>query len=129
LTKALAKLEVDPMFTTTVIALATFATLALGASPSETAAAEGSLARNVLRKTVSGKTVYLRFSGFELPIRYSTGSMSMVAAALARGDGAADRGKWWAQAISSASAGRAGWMASPIATSSPLEARRQLAAQ
>src|SRR3546814_2182792 len=55
---------------TTLIALATFATLALGASTSETAAAEASLAGNVLRKTVSGKTVYLKISGFELPIRY-----------------------------------------------------------
>ncbi len=88
------------MLKTTLIALATFATLALGAPPSETAAAEAALTGNVLRKTVSGKTVYLKISGFELPIRYSaggsmTGSMSMVAAALARGDGASDRGKWW----------------------------------
>jgi hypothetical protein len=95
-----ALLEVDPMFKTTLIALATFATLALSASPSETAAAEASVTGNVLRKTVSGKTVYLKISGFELPIRYSaggsmTGSMSMVAAALSRGDGASDRGKWW----------------------------------
>jgi hypothetical protein len=59
------------MFKTTLIALATFATLALGAPPSETVAAEASLAGNVLRKTVSGKTVYLKISGFELPIRYS----------------------------------------------------------
>jgi hypothetical protein len=89
-TKAHANLEVDPMFKTTLIALATLATLALGASPSETAAAEASLAGNVLRNTVSGKTVYLKISGFELPIRYSaggsmTGSMSMVAAALGAG--------------------------------------------
>jgi hypothetical protein len=92
-------LEVDPMFKTTLIALATFATLALGAC-AETVAAEASLTGNVLRKTVSGKTVYLKISGFELPIRYSAGgsmagSMSMVAAALSRGDGASDRGKWW----------------------------------
>jgi hypothetical protein len=88
------------MFKTTLIALATFATLALGAPLPETAAAEAALAGNVLRKTVSGKTVYLKISGFELPIRYSaggsmTGSMSTVAAALARGDGASDRGTWW----------------------------------
>ena len=88
------------MFKTTLIALATFATLALGAPPPETAAGEAALAGNVLRKTVSGKTVYLKISGFELPIRYSaaaawTGSISTVAAALARGDGASDRGKWW----------------------------------
>jgi len=88
------------MFKTTLIALATFATLALGALPFETATAEDSLAGNVLRKTMSGKTVYLRISGFELPIHYSAdgsmkGSMSTVAAALARGDGSSDRGKWW----------------------------------
>ena len=88
------------MFKTTLLALTTFATLALGAPPSETAAAEPALTGNVLRETVSGKTVYVKISGFELPIRYSaggsmTGTMSMVAAALARGDGASDRGKWW----------------------------------
>ena len=88
------------MFKTTLIALATFATLALGPLPFETAAAEATLTGNVLRKTVSGKTVYLQISGFELPIRYSaggsmTGSMSMVAAALARGEGASDRCKCW----------------------------------
>ena len=55
------------MFKTTLIALATFATLALGASPSETAAAEASLAGNVLRKTVSSKTVYLRFQASSCP--------------------------------------------------------------
>jgi hypothetical protein len=98
--KAHANLEVDPMFKTALIALATFATLALSAPPSETAAAEAALAGDVLRKAVSGKTVYLKISGFELPIRYSAGgsmrgSMSTVAAALARGDGASDRGKWW----------------------------------
>jgi hypothetical protein len=88
------------MFKTTLIALATFATLALSASPSGADAAETSLTGNVLRKTVSGKTVYLKISGFELPIHYSAGgsmtaSMSTVAAALARGDGSSDRGKWW----------------------------------
>jgi hypothetical protein len=59
-----------------------------------------SLSGDELRKAVSGKTVYLKISGFELPIRYSTGgsmsgSMGAVAATLARGDGASDRGKWW----------------------------------
>ena len=98
--KAHAKLEIDPMFKTALITLATFATLALSAPPSETAAAEAALAGDVLRKAVSGKTVYLKISGFELPIRYSAGgsmrgSMSTVAAALTRGDGASDRGKWW----------------------------------
>jgi len=58
------------------------------------------LTGNALRKAVSGKTVYLKISGFELPIRYSAtgtmaGSMGAVAASLARGDSASDRGKWW----------------------------------
>jgi hypothetical protein len=58
------------------------------------------LAGEDLRRAVSGKTVYLKISGFELPIRYAaggsmSGSMSAVAAALARGDGASDHGKWW----------------------------------
>ena len=52
-----------------------------------------------LRKAVSGKTVILRISGFDLPIRYAAngtmkGSMSMVAASLS-GGGATDSGKWW----------------------------------
>jgi hypothetical protein len=98
--KVQVKLEVNPMFKTALIALATFATLALSAPPSETAAAKVALAGDMLRKAVSGKTVYLKISGFELPIRYSAGgsmrgSMSTVAAALARGDGASDRGSWW----------------------------------
>jgi hypothetical protein len=49
---------------------------------------------------VSGKTVFLKISGFELPIQYSSrgtmkGSMGTVAAAFSRGDGSSDRGKWW----------------------------------
>lgn len=71
--------------------------LALGAA---LAAEPASLSGDELRKAVSGKTVYLTISGFELPIRYSPsgsmeGSMGVVAASLARGDGASDRGKWW----------------------------------
>ena len=92
------------MLKTTLLAAATFTMLALGASLADAAPAaatkSASLSGVELRKTVSGKTVYLNISGFELPIRYSpggamTGSMSTVAAALARGDGASDRGKWW----------------------------------
>ena len=71
--------------------------LALGAA---LAAEPASLSGDELRKAVSGKTVYLTISGVELPIRYSPsgsmeGSMGVVAASLARGDGASDRGKWW----------------------------------
>jgi hypothetical protein len=53
-----------------------------------------------LRAALSGKTVYLKISGFELPIRYAaggrmSGKMSATAAALSRGDGAVDNGRWW----------------------------------
>ena len=97
-----AKLEVDQMFKTTLLA-ATVAALALGASSGFTDEAEAksiSLAGDQLRQAVSGKTVYLNISGFELPIRYAaggtmSGSMGIVAAALARGDGASDHGTWW----------------------------------
>jgi hypothetical protein len=59
-----------------------------------------SLAGDALRNAVSGKTVYLNISGFELPIRYSasgrmSGKMGTTAAALSRGDGASDSGRWW----------------------------------
>jgi hypothetical protein len=75
----------------------TFSALALGAA---LAAEPASLSGTELRKAVSGKTVYLRISGFDLPIRYSKGgsmaaSMGAVAATLARGESASDRGKWW----------------------------------
>jgi hypothetical protein len=88
---------------------AAFSALALGAA---LAAEPASLSGDELRKAVSGKTVYLKISGFELLIRYSpggsmSGSMDPVAATLARGDGASDRGKWWVSG--SASAGSS-WM-------------------
>ena len=58
------------------------------------------LAGDELRQAISGKTVYLNISDFELPIRYAangrmSGKMSTVAASFSRGDGAQDRGKWW----------------------------------
>ena len=58
------------------------------------------LAGDELRQAVSGKTVFLNISGFELPINYAangrmSGKMSTVAASFSRGDGAQDRGKWW----------------------------------
>jgi hypothetical protein len=76
---------------------AAFSALTLGAA---LAAEPASLSGDELRKAVSGKTVYLRISGFELPISYSpggsmAGSMGEVAATLARGESASDRGKWW----------------------------------
>ena len=63
---------------------------------------------------ISGKTVYLRISGFELPIRYSpngsmSGRMGAVAATLARGDPASDCGKWWVSGSQHSSAGLS-WM-------------------
>ncbi len=74
-------------------AIALPATAALSAEPTK-------LAGDELRNTISGKTVYLKISGFELPIQYSSsgtmkGSMGTVAAAFSRGDGSSDRGKWW----------------------------------
>jgi hypothetical protein len=58
------------------------------------------LAGDELRQAISGKTVYLNISGFELPISYAAngrmaGKMSTVAASFSRGDGSQDRGKWW----------------------------------
>jgi hypothetical protein len=63
-------------------------------------AGQSSLAGDELRKAISGKTVYLNISGFELPIRYAasgrmSGKMSTIAASLSRGDGSSDTGKWW----------------------------------
>ena len=73
--------------------LALPATAALSAEPA-------TLTGDELRRAISGKTVYLKISGFELPIRYSangrmTGKMGTVAASFSRGDGASDSGKWW----------------------------------
>jgi hypothetical protein len=71
------------------------------AVPATAALAEPTtLAGDELRQAISGKTVFLNISGFELPIRYATngrmsGKMSTVAASFSRGDGAQDRGKWW----------------------------------
>jgi len=74
------------------------ASIALPVLPA--AAASVSLAGDELRQAISGKTVYLNISGFELPIRYAAngrmkGSMGAVAASFSRGDGASDSGKWW----------------------------------
>ena len=89
----------------TLFTAAMLTALVLGASLSIAAsadAAEGkstALTGDILRKAVTGKTVILRISGFDLPIRYAAngtmkGSMSMVAASLS-GGGASDSGKWW----------------------------------
>ena len=55
-----------------------------------------------------------------------TGSMSTVAAALARGDGASDRGKWWISGDQLCQRWTSWMDGNPIATSSPLEARRSV---
>ena len=71
------------------------------ALPTANALAEpATLSGEELRQAISGKTVYLNISGFELPIRYSangrmSGKMSTIAASFSRGDGSSDRGKWW----------------------------------
>jgi hypothetical protein len=87
------------------------------------AAEPASLSGDELRKAVSGKTVYLRISGFELPIRYSpngsmSGRMGAVAATLARDAPHPTLANGGSRAASSASAGLAGWKGSPIATRS-----------
>jgi hypothetical protein len=76
--------------------------LAVGlALPATASLAESTqLTGDELRQAISGKTVYLNISGFELPINYAangrmTGKMSTVAASFSRGDGARDSGKWW----------------------------------
>jgi hypothetical protein len=76
--------------------------LALGLSlPAGAATAEPiTLAGEALRDAVSGKTVIINVSGFELPISYAPngrmrGNMGMAAASFSRGDGKTDRGKWW----------------------------------
>jgi hypothetical protein len=69
--------------------------------PALTAMAEPiSLAGDELKQAVTGKTVYLKVSGFDLPIRYAangrmSGRIGAVAASFSRGDGASDTGKWW----------------------------------
>ena len=73
---------------------------ALSASATAAVAESVSLSGDELRQAVTGKTVYLNISGFELPIKYAangrmTGTMSTVAASFSRGDGSSDRGKWW----------------------------------
>jgi hypothetical protein len=72
---------------------AAFSALALGVA---LAAEPASLSGDELRKAVSGKTVYLRISGFELPIHYSpggsmAGGMGGVAATVAREESACPR--------------------------------------
>ena len=70
-------------------------------APATAAVAESvTLAGDELRQAVTGKTVFLNISGFELPIKYApngrmTGKMSTVAASFSRGDGSSDTGKWW----------------------------------
>ena len=59
---------------------------------------DATLGGDELRKAISGKTVYLNISGFELPNAGSgrmSGKMSTIAASLSRGDGSSDTGKWW----------------------------------
>jgi hypothetical protein len=66
------------------------------------AAENAALTGDELKKAISGKTVFLKISGFELPIKYAangrmSGKMSTVAASLSRGDGSSDSGKWWVE--------------------------------
>ncbi|XSG82599.1 MAG: hypothetical protein ACPW61_02125 [Methyloligella sp. ZOD6] len=69
-------------------------------APAAAVAGGNSLSGDELRSAISGKTVYLRISGFELPIQYSAngamrGTMGAVAASFSRGESTTDSGKWW----------------------------------
>ncbi|MFD0987389.1 hypothetical protein [Methyloligella solikamskensis] len=69
-------------------------------APAAAVAGGASLSGDELRSAVSGKTVYLRISGFELPIQYSAngsmrGRMGSVAASFAGGESPTDAGTWW----------------------------------
>jgi hypothetical protein len=69
----------------------------------KTPAGDTSLFADELRRAVTGKTVYLDVSGFELPIHYldngrMSGSMGTVAATLSIGDPPSDNGRWWIEA-------------------------------
>src|SRR5262245_11051264 len=80
-----------------IILTGALSAIALGAAQ---AADPAPLSGDELRKAVSGKTVYLRISGFELPIRYfpnggMAGGMGGVAATVAREERSSERGKWW----------------------------------
>lgn len=84
------------MLKSALVTTAAVATLSLGAAH----VSADPLSGDALRGAVSGKTVFLNVSGFELPIQYAPrgtmkGSMGTVAAAFSRGDGSTDRGKWW----------------------------------
>jgi hypothetical protein len=75
---------------------------ALALPATGTLAEDAALNGDELKKAISGKTVFLKISGFELPIKYAangrmTGKMSTVAASLSRGDGSSDSGKWWVE--------------------------------
>lgn len=64
------------------------------------AAGSGNLKGDALRKAVSGKTVYLRTQGVEVPIAYRangtmSGRLKAFVAALAGGTSPTDSGKWW----------------------------------
>jgi hypothetical protein len=79
-------------------AFALTACLVLSAVPA--VAEQVTLAGDELRQAVTGKTVYLKVSGFDLPIRYGanghmSGRINAVAASFSRGDGTSDTGKWW----------------------------------
>ena len=68
-------------------ALVLAAGLVLPATGTLAAAEDAALTGDQLRKTIVGKTVFLKISGFELPIKYAangrmSGKMSTVAACL-----------------------------------------------
>ena len=72
-------------------------------TPTADAGDATALSERELRRAVTGKTVYLDISGFELPIHYQangsmSGSMGTVAATFSLGDPSSDNGRWWIDA-------------------------------
>jgi len=64
------------------------------------ASESGILKGAALKKTVTGKTIYLRSQGIELPIAYRangtmSGQLKAFAASLAGGISTKDSGRWW----------------------------------
>lgn len=76
------------------------AALISAASVPATAAEPGTLSGGALRKAVTGKVVYLRTQGVEVPIAYRgngtmSGRLRAFVAALAGGTSPTDSGRWW----------------------------------
>jgi hypothetical protein len=94
-------MNIKAIFLTLALTLPVKAALAEPPLPSDAPVVEAtSLSDDQLRQAIVGKTIYLKVSGFELPIHYKangrmTGNVGAVAAAFSTGDGSRDNGRWW----------------------------------